>query len=354
MRQNNGRDIGLNDALRDYYLAKKGSYAPDTWRAHERELEKMRAYLTGLYGHDALLSDVDERDFDRYFNRLRRLSASTFNNYRQYMKQFWDYCRNEAWVLSSPMRHVDPMPVRKKRMLKLTAHEIVRGMELAAPRDRFGIALGINTALRATDLANLRCGDVNLITNDMSALIKKTRDYDEFPITADLRQELILWFHHYAEVMGVEDWRKIPDDWTLLPPAHWYAWDVNNPKAGGRVAYKVHATYRHPEGIVHRMLRNLGYTETKGEGFHTLRRSAALMHYQNAKADGHGDPIVVAQGLLIHKDRKTTELYLGIERPREERNKALRGKPALSAALEREARELRESEGFGEGTIQSA
>lgn len=332
--------LSLNEALQDYYDQRSAKYADSTWRAHEAQLESFREWVSkpGELGANCPLSDIDERAMVRYFNRLRPpvLAGSSFNNYRQYLNMFFRFCVGEGWLGRNPMRHVDAAPVVRRPRLQLSAQELLAVLDGSTPRDRVGLALGMNTGLRAGDIMALKVSDVNLSNNMLSAFIRKTQKYDEIPVSSELRDELIRWFGHYAQVMGLKDWSTdIPLSWTLVPPMHFQAVNVSRPELGGSVTYKVDRTYSNPETIVQRALGRLGYP-TKGEGFHTLRRSTARRFYELAQEEEIPDPIRMAQALLGHKQRSTTEIYLGLTVEKEMRDDLLRGKSFLRRVADAE------------------
>ena len=322
------RATQLNDALSDYYETRLERLSINTREAHVGQLERMRDWVSrpAEAGPNCLLIDVDDRMMVRYFNRLRAtgIEPSTFNNYRQYLRAFWNFCQGEAWISANPMRHIDPEPVPQKQRLRLSAQELLMLLEDASPRDRIALAIGMEFACRASEVAGLRVGNVNLTDNTLSVWKPKTKSFDEFPFGQTFRSRVIEWFTHYAETMGLSDWRTdLPNDWVLVPPVQFTAINVWDPSLGGELKYKVHRTYTHPERIVQRALERLGH-ETRREGFHTLRRSAARQFYEVAKEEGEGNPLKLAQGLLGHKNQRTTELYLGMTQEKEARDRLLR------------------------------
>lgn len=329
-------EMTLNTALEEYYHRREGRYSPATWRAHEQQLEKFRQWLTRRTTPYVLLGDVEDRDVSDYFKRIRAqgLAASSHNNYRQVVKMFFGFCVAEAWIKTDPSRHVDPMPVRKRVRLQLTAGELLAALEDASPRDRAGLAVGMNTALRAMDVMTLKVGDLALDADYLTVWIEKTSSEDLMPVTADLHSEMLRWLQHYGQVMQVP-WMDLPNDWTLIPPAQWLAVDPNDPTGPGRIRYCPDRTLRHPEKIVHRALERLGHP-TKGEGFHTLRRSTARVAHDLAAADQDvSTPAIrIAQALLGHKHQSTTEGYLGLTVERQARDDLLRGKSFLRRAAD--------------------
>jgi integrase len=349
----------LNEALEDYYETKAGAMSPSTWTAHERQLEKFRAWVSrpAEAGPNCLLVDVDDRMMVRYFNRLRQtVSGSTFNNYRQYVGAFWQFCLGEAWTVKNPMRHIDPAPVVRRPRLQLSAQELLAALDGATPRDRIGLAVGMNTALRAGDIAALTVGSANLTNNVLHAYIAKTKTWDDIPITEELHRELRRWFAHYADTMGLTDWqRELPNGWTLVPAVQWTAVNVWEPGKGGVAKYKTSGTYHHIYEIPQRALRRLGHP-TRQEGFHTIRRSAARRALEYAASEGDHAPIRVAQAMLGHKSQQTTEIYLGVTADRMRRDDLMRGRSFLTKVAQDEVdsttiRQSRRRDDEGDGGL---
>jgi integrase len=160
------------------------------------------------------------------------------------------------------------------------------------------------------------------------------------PITEDLREELIRWFIHYAEVMGLDGPKALPNTWTLVPSARFIQKVIGHPELGGRYVYRTDSTYHNFEKIVKDALVKLGLP-THGEGFHTLRRSMGRVQYDMMCEDKVSDPIRVVMAQLGHKKRETTERYLGVSHEERLRDDVMKGKSFLKKAAQqrRDARE---------------
>lgn len=327
----------LNDAMLQYTEQRLTRLAHNTRRAHDGQLEKWRRWVRDQTQPNVYLRDIGDQLMAQYFNRLRppAHAESTFNNYRQYINAFWEYCRTNAWVQTNPMRFIDPLipPVRER--LRLSATELLRVLDDAdSPRDRFGLATGMNTGFRAKDITALTVGKVNLTSNRITAYNHKSKKEDLFPITPAYRIEMFRWFEFYADHTGYTV-STLPNTFYLVPPMRGEAdGDVKQPQFS-RSVIKPLKRYAHPWEIVQRALVKLDLP-TRGEGFHTLRRSAARAFYDHAAASGVSDPIRVAMSFLGHKNQATTEIYLGIKAEKERRDALLDGESFLHAMAELE------------------
>lgn len=336
--------ITLNSALLDYYDTRLKRLAPNSRRGAEQALERMRSWLVKETQPNVYLSDIDDRLVVRFFNRLLPPGhqASTYNCYRQRCWAFWSFCCGEGWIQVNPMRHVDRLPQPKRVRLLLSPDEMQQMLDDASPRDRFCLALGMNTALRSCDISRLTIGDLNLGNNTLQVYIAKSRTEDVLPVTAELREEALRWLPEYGKLAGVE-WRQLPNVWPLVPALQ----TAPAPGAVRTMVTTVNAGVPlwHLERIVQVALGRLGHP-TKGEGMHTLRRSALRALFDLAGADGIGDPIRIPQALAGHKSRNTTELYLGITYEKQQRDDMLRGRSFLGRAAELQRQRNHDTDGL--------
>lgn len=260
------------------------------------------------------------------------VKAVTFNRYRSVLKVFFDYCRDMRWIDQNPMTGVASArrdaPVKR---LLLSGQELLSLLDHCTgptgPIERIACAVGMNTGLRANDVRHLTVLDANLTSGEIQTEIRKTKRLDVKPITADLESELVRWFQTYALLAGVADWTELPESWLLVPTCN-----VAPPRAGSVVTLFPDKMHTHPWRLVQRPLASLGFP-TKGEGFHTLRRSSARAFFERLRHSGAGrdHALMIVKDFLNHASVTQTEVYLGMTAERTIRDELLKGKSFLSA-----------------------
>lgn len=282
---------------------------------------------------------ISESMLDNYFfgpSGIRRTgklkSAAGFNRYRSVLKMFFDYAVLMHWADINPVLAIDTArPDPRRPRLLLSASELLTLPDYAGnPVERMAVAIGENTGLRANDIAHLTVFDVNLANGTIQTEIRKTRKMDDKPISIELRAELNRWFADYRCVMEVSE---LEDDWLILP-----AYQVAPPRAGSRLLIaNPRKVISHPERLVQRPLARMGYP-TKGEGFHTLRRSAARVFFDSLrnKGEARDHALMIVKEFLNHSSVVQTELYLGLNFDRSARDELLRDKSFLVDAAEQE------------------
>jgi integrase len=297
---------------------------------------------------------VTDEQMDRYCygpkglkagKRGKPIQASSFNRYLADLKTFYSFAQLMNWVDVSPMRTVKLMREdRAKRHLLLSASELMAMLDACqSPVERIGCALGMNTGLRSNDIRHLTIGDVSLAAGIIQTAIRKSRDFDDKEITADLAVELIRWLDEYAKLTGVGHRGNLPNEWYLmpvykkLPPL---AVKDGNP-------FKLFPTrmYTVPWRLVQRPLERIGH-DVKGEGFHTLRRSSARLFFERLRDRGEGrdHALMIVRDYLGHASVVMTERYLGLSAERAIRTKELKGQSFISAMAQQEQERLSGSE----------
>jgi integrase len=342
-------------AAERYLTLRRGQVAKDTWINDRSQVTRFVKAL----GHVPLnrLTQEQVEDFFLSDTGVVTMAPSSFNKTRSRIKCFLDYCIRRGWLAGDLLAEVRPRRVPRKQRLCLSPSELLGMLDLTAdPRERAMLAVGMNTALRAGEIADLRVGDVDLDSGYLSVRITKNRTEDAMPITRELDAELRRWLTSYqcelGRMLGAEDY--------LFParkPGHW--------RGPGELVPTTKATLQMPDGrtyvygtplpshrfnkpatVVQRALRRQGHVIGTGEGFHTLRRSVARAFYESRRADGHEYALRETSALLHHSGSHITEHYLGLDPERRRRDTALRGQAFLTAMVHRDnVIELRRSKG---------
>ena len=273
-------------------------------------------------------------------NGIRRnIKAISFNRYRSVLVCFFDYALLMRWCDVNPMDGIGrARPDTPEKRLLLSAGEMLALPDLAAnPVERVALALGMNTGLRANDIRHLTVFDASLQSGVIQTEIRKTRKLDVKPITLELHAELVRWLDSYADFMGLKSRADIPNEWLLVP-------SYRNP-APAEQRRHIHprptTVMTHPWRLVQRPLAKLGYP-TKGEGFHTLRRSSARALFESLRASGEGrdHALMIVKDFLNHASTSQTEHYLGLNQERAIRDALLKDQPFLSKLAADEQRRV--------------
>lgn len=246
------------------------------------------------------------------------------------VRGFLAWSSRKGWCGGDLMDGAKP-PKRGPRrdFLRLPAGELLQMLEDAKhPRDRGILAMGMNTGLRSSELTGLPLGAIDLERSEFFVYITKTQVTDYMPITLDLDGELRRWLAYYQSQCGPLQ-------------SHWFAFPAKGPD---RFVSRGHTTsgqlrpsvkFAHAHRVVQRSLLDLGYTEqqTEHEGFHTLRRSVARLYFDSLTAQGYDSALRQTSALLHHSSTLTTEIYLGLDMERAQRDVKLKGMPFLTAMV---------------------
>lgn len=333
-------NIRLEDAIAAYELRIKneGQAERTRYTAHYA-LERFRKAVATKGNPNPFLHSISPEQCDEYCfgkNGIRvGVTAVTFNRYRSVLKLFFDYAHRMRWVDVNPFLGIDPArgDPPKSRLL-LNATELLSLLDYAGnPVERIACSLGMNTGLRANDIRHLTVFDASLAGGEIQTMIRKTRKFDVKPITMELGVELKRWLDEYARIMGLKDRGELPNDWLLVP-------SIRQPAPNEREQW-VHPRplqmQTHPWRLVQRPLKRMGYP-TKGEGFHTLRRSSARALFESLRSSGEGrdHALMVVKDFLNHASVTQTEHYLGLNHERVIRDSLLKDQPFLSKLAETE------------------
>lgn len=247
------------------------------------------------------------------------VSEASFNKRVSHLKTFVEWLVRRGELRTGDVLDVmTKLKVTTKRYARLplgAMHQMVNNAE--DPWDRFVLAFGIHTLGRWSELRIVQRRHVKLDAGYVEWWREKTDEWDELPITPMLDAELRRWIVAYEREIGRE---LEPDDYMIpcRQPGGFRVWQ-----------YCYAPKYRATEAIrtcvkTHAAPHVGGLDVIKGQGVHILRRSAAREMYEALKRRGVGDPLRSVMAMLGHKNIRTTEIYLGIDRDRETRDTLLR------------------------------
>lgn len=331
----NASNIRLSDACARYLARiKNEGQSPSSQYTARYALSRFQKAVATRKTPDPYVHEISKEDMDDYCygpgGIRENVAAVSFNRYRSVLKVFFEYAAAMRWTDANPMEVIArARPDTPKPKLYLNAGELLTLLDHCAnPVERVACSIGMNTGLRGNDIRHLTLFDASLASGVIQTEIRKTRKLDVKPITMELHWELNKWLNTYAELMEC-DRSELQSDWLLVPSYH--AFTVV--RTGARVLrprpLQVHTN---PWRMVQRPLAKMGYP-TKGEGFHTLRRSSARALFESLRDAGEGrdHALMVVKEFLNHSSVMQTEHYLGLNQERVIRDALLKDKPFLSA-----------------------
>lgn len=297
------------------FLSERRSvYAPSTWSKYRTTLEGFVA----MFGTHPPRVDEVTRDHVMEWRGRSGAKPQSINKYTDRLRSFFKYAIERGWCEKNPCDGVYPLAEEAPERTQYGTHVLGRALDAArCPRDRAAIAVALELLLRGNEITALRVGDVDLNNRIVKVKVSKKHGpltWDEMAITRQLADELREWLRSYREVAG----ELRPDDYLF--PRQWEVPDGDQRQRRVEPTARMGSPYR----IVKRALRAVGVTDDR-LGFHTIRRSAARILFDHL-SDERGDTRALSHvsSLLHHENRRTTELYLGVEGDRRARNEAVR------------------------------
>jgi integrase len=329
------------EAALDDYLQSRHHLSANTLMNDRSVLHR---FIRGL-GEQRQIGNITPQQVERWF-AVECVAAnpkpSSYNKVRQRVGGFLQYCARHGWVKTDVMRDVGKKSVPQIERQRLDPDQMLQLLDAVVdPRERGLLACAMHTGLRASEITTIKLRDVDLDRGEIYFFRAKTASDDRLPITAGLDRELRRWMTHYANELG--DAPMAPK--MLLFPAR------RPPRLrGGNVPgeprimrlgdLQPFKAIAHPQRIVQKAMRAIGFDVTFQEGLHTLRRSAARALFdhitEHAGEPGYDSALRTTASFLGHKSTTTTELYLGLSGDRRKRDAILRASDFLKpAAVER-------------------
>lgn len=321
----------LNDAVDDFRLFRiSDGKKPNTLRGDRATLKAFMALTGNIYAHSC-----HERHVTEFLaKRAQTRGQNSLNGDLTVLSVFFDWCRRTRRIPPG----CDPLAGRKTRVVHVPERtrvhmskfpKLLSAAEEIHPRNRAVVAIGLYTLLRGSEIQTLKVSDLDLADGFLRATIhKKGGLEDRIPVYAALDRELRAWLTFYAAACG-----PLQPQWYLTPAR--YARPISDQRTGVivRVDTELRPTRRlgQVSHIVNPALAATGValTDDEGrptrEGGHTLRRSGARALFDMLCETGARDPLGVVQSMLHHQSRAQSEVYIGLDPTRQERDTLLKG-----------------------------
>jgi len=298
---------------------------------------------------DIDVSEIKPKHIDEFFIG-KDWSTGTRNIYLLGLRNLLKYCRNHDYLPPDydPTVGWKTRTLEKKEKTWLTLPVLGSLLDAAkTPRDRAFIALGIYTFMRASEIIELRWKDVDFTNNEIHIYRIKTKQADQLPICAELKYELAAWATYYHSKHG-----EIEPDWYVVPsqgqiPMKGVHGQRRLEPTGDFPPLRPTRRIGRPQRIVKQAMERIGIAN-KGDGCHVLRRSGARSLFEELREQGYDGSVRRVQSMLGHASVTTTEIYLGVDNERRQRNEAIGGKtmfnggvnPSANLALPGKTREI--------------
>ena len=318
--------VSMGDVVASYLARRRRAVAnqrlsPGMARSDEVTLGQLCRYWKGRSA-----ATLDSQALEEFFDQLRDSGngPATINRKVSQVRVFhrWAVQRGLLQPTMCEDLTLDTVPEKDRRRLRWD--QLRRVYEEAPdPYERWAMALAVHTAGRDGELCSRRVADVDLQRQRIRWESHKTKRLDWRPFTQELDTEVRSWFLAYQSSCG-----PLQDDWYLIPrrmysPGGGWDWQPARERFDVKDITK------------RRLAAVLGVTpkSLRGEGTHTLRRSAARCLFDWLVEDEEQDfatALEVVRNWLQHSNVAITAHYIGVDRFRLERDAALSGRSFLS------------------------
>ena len=192
----------VDEAVQIYLDLRRARFAKDTWINDRSQLMRFASAMNGLQV-GSLSAERVERFFLGEGGLSTQMGPAAFNKVLSRVGSFFSFCNRRGWLKDDLLAEIGRLKVTRRERLRLSAAEM---LELPSyvdhPRDKALVALACNTALRASELTDLRLADVDLDGGWLRVRITKSHLEDLMPITVELDECLRSWLKVYAEQAG--------------------------------------------------------------------------------------------------------------------------------------------------------
>lgn len=304
----------LSDAIDAYETFRRSQgVAKNTLKNDRQSLLALLSNVGNIYTdhvrHEAMTEFLASRFETRSPNSMR----TEYTVLRCFFR--WAEDTRRVTHAKNPMLH-RKLPKKEKRLrARMSISDFPHFLEVAgkrSPRDRAFIAIALLTMLRSSEIVSLRVDDLRLNDSRLRVKIHKSRDFDEVPVNEQLDAELRRWLMVYQDECG-----PLQSDWYLVPARKLVRFPGFDAGQGITALNPTRPLSNPTAQIVKPALHACGFQiegnpTLRGEGAHTIRRSAARALYDRLASEGFDEVVGAVMTTLHHQSRDTTETYLGV------------------------------------------
>lgn len=310
----------LDQAITEYLSVLKVKGSPSTIPNVRSTLMNFMTINGNIYGKSIRAHHVERwlLDNDHWEASTRGVNVARLSGFFKWMDRRGYATRSEELLDD----YRTTKAVRKPKAF-VPVERFGEVLDLAEPRDRIIIALGLFLLVRTSELTPITWRKVQ---DRVEVFRTKTQQFDSLPINPDLEEEIARWRLHLCQNLGV-----------IAPDPDWYVACVMN-RAGdrgedgrfiltsSRRAYHPTRRLRVPLLRVKGVLAKAGI-EGKGVGMHTLRRSGAqaMLDYLMDSGVGADRAFDTVRDMLGHASVKQTMTYLDWQANRKKRDELVSG-----------------------------
>lgn len=304
----------MRAAIDDYliWMQRVQAAKPGTVRNHRSVLGLLVEFTGDIYPENLTITKMDQ------FLASRNWSVLSRNVRLGILNGFFAWCRARSYM---PRDHEPLQGWRRGRVPEVQRTRIPSD-EWASlfaacqyPVERMVLATGLFLFLRASEQQAIQMKHIDLEAGRIKVYRQKTDSWDEMPISIELDRELRRYLTWYGEQVTIH-----PDHY-LIPPriVGTLARDGGNRLVAGTGKIDPTRAHTKPHLVVQRVLARAGYPTGK-EGEHTLRRSGARALFDILVSQGYDGALRRVQSMLGHRKSLITEIYLGLDLDRHQRN----------------------------------
>lgn len=236
------------------------------------------------------------------------VARSTFMKYRSHFAKFFEFCAMNGWLRKDLMVMVPKYRATGRRVRwQLTPGQVTELLSAneGDKRNHALLVIVLNTGLRISEVTRIKYGNLSLTDGRILIRITKTDEEDSVRITPTLDRVLRSYLSWYTVTIDRPLRRE-----DFLFPGRTRPMFIDGTTRVQRI--NPGARMSALDVVIQGAYEKAGFEVESGEGWHTLRRTAARTFFDAAGEQGHDGALRITSALLHHASAATTERYLGV------------------------------------------